>query len=98
MESQYGTIAYLLLYIMVNLFRRYYGTQAPEYGFFTISIDGSKPERLSAKSNITQGQRMLWSNTDLSPGRHNLTLTHDDANGTTVSLDFFRSVPSQVRR
>ncbi len=84
-------------YIMADLFRRYYGSQGPDYGFFTISIDGSRPERLSAKSNITQGQRMLWSNADLSPGRHNVTLTHDDANSTTVSLDFFRSVPSEVR-
>ena len=83
---------------MTNSFCRYYASLGPDYGFFTISIDGSKPERLSAKNTLPQSQRMLWSNTDLSPGRHNVTLTHDDANSTTVSLDFFRSVPSEVRR
>ena len=41
-------------------------------------------------------QRLLWSNTSLGPGRHNLTLTHDDTAFTVLSLDFFRSVINNI--
>ncbi len=99
MGSQYGAIRYLISYKMTNLFRRYYGSVGPNFGFFNVSIDGSTPQRLNATSNLSLDQRMLWSSTTLSPGRHNLTLTHDDARpNKTLSLDFFRSVISNVNR
>ncbi len=84
---------------MTNLFRRYYGAVGPGYGFFNVSIDGSTPQRLTAGNNTDLYQRLIWSNTSLSPGRHNLTLTHDDTrSGFRLSLDFFRSVINNVRR
>ena len=84
---------------MANLFHRYYGDQGPSYGFFNVSIDGSTPQRLSAESDELLHQRLIWSNLGLGPGRHNLTITHDDPRvGKTLSLDFFRSVMDNVRR
>src|SRR5258706_7267237 len=99
MGSQYGAIRYLISYKMTNLFRRYYGSVGPNFGFFNVSIDGSTPQRLNATSNLSLDQRMLWSSTTLSPGRHNLTLTHDDARpNKTLCLDFLLSVISNVNR
>ena len=83
---------------MTDMFRRYYGSVGATYGAFTISIDGSTPERLSASNSSYLDQRMLWSNTSLGTGRHNVTLTHDDSNIATLSLDFFRSVNGVRRR
>ena len=99
MGSQYGTIPYVIPYRMIHLFRRYYGSVGPNFGFFNLSIDDSTPQRLNATSNSSLDQRMLWSSPTLGPGRHNLTLTHDDPGpNKTVSLDFFRSVTSNVKR
>jgi hypothetical protein len=76
---------------MIDLFRRYYGGVGFGYGFFNVSIDGSTPQRLTAKRNPYLYQQLIWSNTSLSPGRHNLTLTHDDPGvNSSLSLDFFR--------
>ena len=84
---------------MTNLFHRYYGAVGPEYGFFNVSIDDSIPQRLTAQNNATLYQQLIWSNVNLGPGRHNLTLTQDDTrNYKTLSLDFFRSVIDNVRR
>ena len=84
---------------MANLFLRYYGALGPNHGFFNVSIDGSTPQRFSAENDGYLYQRLLWSNVSLSPGRHNLTITHDDPDTLTVlSLDFFRSVINNVRR
>ena len=66
-------------------------------GFYTISIDGSEPERLNGKIAAEKlAQRMLWSKTDLTPGRHTFALRHDDRNDTGMGLSFFRSVTSEV--
>ena len=76
-----------------NLFLRYYSSVAPWYGFYTVSIDGSEPERLNAKTDggfLTQ--QMLWSKTSLTPGRHTFTLKQDDRSGDFTGLDFFRLV------
>ena len=83
-----------------NLLRRYYSTVGPNFGFFTVSIDGSTPQRLTAKSDLFLSQRLIWSNTSLGPGRHSLTLTHDGDIGTNSSLglDFFRSAIDNLRR
>jgi len=70
----------------------------PDWGFFNVSIDGSTPQRLTAKSNLHLSQQLIWSNTSLGPGRHNITLTHDDNNTTALGLDFFRLVINNVRR
>jgi len=78
---------------------RYYGGVDPASASFTVSIDGSTPQRVEGKrtSGIAD-QQMLWSNTSLDPGQHTFTLTHNDVEGTLLSLDFFRSVNSEVRR
>ena len=76
-----------------NLFLRYYSSIAPWNGFYTVSIDGSEPERSSAKTDggfLTQ--QMLWSKTNLTPGRHTFTLKHDDIDGSYTILDYLRSV------
>jgi hypothetical protein len=83
---------------MTNLFRRYYGVIGPAYGFFKVSIDGSTPQRLRVEREQYLYQQLIWSNTSLSPGRHNLTLMHDDTNTTVFGLDFFRSVINNMRR
>ena len=69
---------------MANLFRRYYNDIDPDLGFFKVSIDGSTP------------QRLIWSDTSHGPGRHKLTLMHDDTNQTSLGLDFFRSVINNI--
>lgn len=84
---------------MANLFSRYYGSFGPSTGAFTVSVDGSTPERLNGKGDLYLDQRMLWSNASLGPGRHTVTLTNDDAApDTKFSLDFFRLVVSSVKQ
>ena len=92
MGSQYGMITHLESQnALANPFLRYYSDVDITHGFFTVSIDGSTPERLNGKNNGGQlTQKVLWSKTNLSPGRHTFTLTHDDVSGTFISLDFFR--------
>ncbi len=85
-------------HLITNVFRRYYSSVGATNGVFTVLIDGSTPERLSASSDLYLDQRMLWSNTSLGTGRHTVTLTHDDTNIASLSLDFFRSVINGVRR
>ena len=75
---------------MTNLFRRCYGVIGPGLPFFTVSIDGSTPQRFSGNNSVRLSQKVLWSNTTLSPGRHTVTLTHDDNTGYQIYLDFFR--------
>ena len=84
--------------VHADLFLRYYGFVAKFNGFYTISIDGSGPEQLDGRQDNKgeMGQQMLWSKTDLTPGSHIFTLRKDDVNGTWMSLDFFRSVTSEV--
>jgi len=83
--------------VYANVFLRYYADLDTPHGFYTVSIDGSQPERLSGKNEGGQlTQLMLWSKTDLSPGKHIFTLRHDDLGGTYVTLDFFRSVTSEA--
>ena len=78
-----------------DLFFRYYGDVATTCGLYTVSIDSSEPEQLNAKNDGGQlTQQMLWSKTDLTPGRHNFTLRQYDLRGKYTSLDFFRSVTS----
>ena len=80
-----------------NLFLRYYGDVNVDHGFYTVSIDGSEPERLDGKNDGGQlNQRMLWSKTNLTPGRHTFALKQDDLGGKYTGLDFFRSVTSEV--
>ena len=84
---------------MTTLFRRYYSSVGPQLGFFKLSIDGSTPQRLTAYRNVFMTQQLIWSNTSLGPGKHNLTLTHDgDDVYSELHLDFFRSVINNVRR
>ena len=76
-----------------NLSHRYYGPLCYLCPSFNVSIDGSTPQRLSAHSSgrlVTLSQRMIWSNQSLDPGRHTVTLTHDDIFGLALYLDFFR--------
>jgi hypothetical protein len=81
--------------LLIKLSRRHYGSLGPSHGFFTVSVDGSAPQLLDGKSNVELYERMLWSHTGLSPGRHTVTLTvQDDTNSTYIDLDFFRSVTS----
>ena len=89
---------YILYRVLNNLFRRYYGSVGPSYGFFNLSIDGSTPQRWNAQSNVYLDQHLIWSNESLGSGRHTLTITHDDTSADKlISLDFFRSVVNNVR-
>src|SRR5258706_5465564 len=72
-----------------NQFRRYYGSVGPIYSFFNLSIDGSKPQRLNAKSNLYLDQHLIGSYNSLGPGRHTITLTHD---ARIPAWNFFQSV------
>ena len=79
--------------VHANLFLRYYSDQDTDHGFYTVSLDDSEPERLDGRNDGGQlTQLMLWSKTNLTPGKHNFTLRHDDFGGTYIALDFFRSV------
>ena len=82
-----------------NLFPRYYSDVDTNYAVYTISIDGSNPEQVNGRNKGHLTQQMLWSKTDLTPGRHTFTLRHltqYDIGGTYTCLDFFRSVISEV--
>ena len=82
-----------------NLFLRYYSDLDTPHGFYTVSIDGSDPEQLNGKNDGGQlTQRMLWSKTNLTPGRHTFTLRQYDLSGTYMTLDFFRSVISEAKK
>ena len=82
--------------MQANLFLRYYGSADVDHGFYTVSIDGSEPERLNGKNDGGQlTQQMLWSKANLTAGRHTFTLKQDDLGGKYTSLDFFRSVISE---
>lgn len=95
MGSQYGTVGFLMRQI-TNLIYRYYGSLGPSSASFTVSIDGSTPQLANGKlANGQMDQQLIWSTTGLGRGRHNLTLTHEDARDTTLYLDFFRSVIDQ---
>ena len=83
---------------MTNFLRRYYARNGPDLAVFTVSIDGSTPQRVNATTKLGVNQSMLWSNKNLPAGRHTVTLTHDDANGSWFALDFFRLVTSEVRQ
>ena len=77
---------------MTNLSHRYYGRLCD---WCASSIDNSTPQRLDAKISGRLGslnERMIWSNTSLDPGRHTVTLTHDDPASPLRNfyLDFFR--------
>ena len=80
-----------------NLFLRYYSDIDKPHGFYTVSIDDSEPEELTSRNDAGQlTQLMLWSNTNLTPGRHTFTLRQDDLGGTYMNLDFFRFVTSEA--
>jgi len=91
----------LILYstsVLTNLCLRYYCNVREFSGFFKVSIDGSTPERLKGKETQWEvAQQMLWSRTDLSSGKHTITLTQDDDHGRSLELDFFRFVISGIR-
>ena len=83
--------------VHANLFFRYYSDVNVDHGFYTVSIDGSEPERMNASSNGGQlNQQMLWSKTNLPPGRHTFTLKQDDLGGKYTNLDFVRSVTNET--
>ena len=93
MESRYGTsMSYVLYHTIDNLYCRYYARSGPQCDFFTVSIDGLTPRRLNASGDWNLNQQMIWSNENLGPGRHTVTLTHDDDRGLMLSLDFLRTV------
>ena len=80
-----------------NLFLRLYSDIERYNPYYSVSIDGSEPERFNPKSNGGQlTQQMLWSKTDLTPGRHIFTLRQDDITGPYTNLDFLRSVTIEV--
>jgi len=89
MGLRYGMNACLFIYdVLTNFLCRYYGSLTPLGGLFTVSIDGSTPQRLSNQESVYLEQRMLWSNTSLGPGSHTLTLKPDQ--NKELCLDFFR--------
>ena len=82
--------------VRANLFLRYYSDIDIDHGLYTISIDGSNPEQLNGTNRGLRTQLMLWSKTDLPPGRHTFTLKQHDIDGKRTALDFFRSVISET--
>ena len=82
---------------ITELSRRYYSRNGPDLAAFTVSIDGSTPQRVNATSKVGVNQSMLWSNSSLGVGRHNITFTHDDTNGRYFGLDFLRLVTNEAR-
>jgi hypothetical protein len=83
----------VIIVLLFTVFHRYYSDQDVSHGFYTVSIDNSPPQRLSGQHPVGHVTRqMLWSQTGLSAGQHTLTLTHDDADGKLVTLDYFRCV------
>jgi len=77
--------------IHTDLFCRQYGTLDPRNSFFTVSIDGSRPQQLSSKYDETLHQRVVWSETNLAPGRHTVVITVlDDPKVPLFDMDFFR--------
>ena len=80
-----------------NMFLRYYSDIDPTHGFYTISIDNSTPEQLNGNSRGHRTQQMLWSKTNLTPGKHTFTLRQLDIPGKVTTLDFFRSVISEIK-
>ena len=79
-----------------NLFLRYYSDVDADHGLYTVSIDGSNPEQLNGYNGGHRTQQMLWSKTDLTPGKHTFTLTQYDVGGKVTTLDFFRLVISET--
>lgn len=74
----------------------YYASVDTPNGFYTVSMDGSNPERLSGANPTGRlTQQMLWSKIGLTPGQHTLTLTQDDDNGKFINLNYFRYVVSK---
>ena len=74
----------------------FYGAVDTSHGFYTISLDDSKPERLTSINPTGRlTQQMLWSKVGLTPGQHTFTLTQDDDDGKYVNVDFFRCVVSK---
>ena len=74
----------------------FYGSVDPFHGSYTISLDDSKPERLTSTNPTGRlTQQMLWSKVGLTPGQHTFTLTQDDDNGKYVTLNYFRCVVSK---
>ena len=68
----------------------------PGNGVYTVSIDGSEPVPLSAYNGGALTQQMLWSKTNLAPGRHTFTFIKADFSGAYTNLDFLRSVFSEM--
>jgi hypothetical protein len=81
--------------VQANLSLRYYIEIDERHGFLTASVDGSEPEQFSGQNKGgALAQQMVWSRTDLSPGRHTVVIRQYDIDGSFASLDFFRSVTS----
>ena len=79
--------------VLIITSHRYYSDKDIPHGFYTVSIDGSPPERVDGRNSLGQiAQQMLWSKTGLSNGQHTFTLTHNDTDGTYVTFDYFRCV------
>ena len=70
----------------------FYGTFIFDLVYYNVSLDGGDPEQLKGVHPNFITQQMLWSKTGLAPGRHTFTLTHNDANGKLLSLNYFRYV------
>ena len=70
----------------------FYGTFIFDLVFYNVSLDGGDPEQLKGVHPNFITQQILWSKIGLAPGRHTFTLTHNDANGKLLSLDYFRYV------
>jgi len=82
---------------VTNLFRRCYGVIGPVSAFFTVSVNGSTPQRFSGNNSVSLSQKVLWSDTNLGPGRHTVVLTRNDTTTNPIYLDFFRQVVNEMR-
>ena len=76
---------------MTHPSHRLYGRLCVACALFNVSIDGSEPQGSTTSYGSSLNQQMIWSNTNLGPGRHTVTLTYDDDRSFAgFYFDFFR--------
>ncbi|KAG8721155.1 hypothetical protein FRC08_015453 [Ceratobasidium sp. 394] len=73
----------------------YFSNTNRRHGNVQIRVDGGGAEAVSAYGFTWLQQQLQWSKTDLSDGEHTLVMTHADAPGIRMTLDYFRYLPSQ---
>lgn len=64
-----------------------------DHGPFSVTLDDSPPMLLSSFSIPGRGNQLLYGSPDLSPGRHTLHLSNEDATGMGIDNFIYRPSP-----